>query len=105
MSEGRFRRAYLGIGLGNRPLPPRLARELRRVGCVEVVEVVEDVPAASAGVRPGDLILALDGEPVTDVASLQRLMASELIGSRVNVTVARDERLLELPLVPDELAG
>src|SRR3989441_2498179 len=37
ITDGRVRRAYLGIGLGNRPLPPRLARELGRQSCVEVV--------------------------------------------------------------------
>jgi S1-C subfamily serine protease len=60
MTEGRFRRAYLGVALGARPLPPHLARELGRAGCVEIVEVVKDAPAACAGLRAGDLIVALD---------------------------------------------
>src|SRR5437762_2147886 len=68
MTDGRFRRAYLGIGSGTRPLPPRLARELGRQSCVEVVAVVEDGPAARAGVRIGDLIVALGGVPVEDVS-------------------------------------
>src|SRR5712671_3776678 len=64
MTEGRFRRAYLGMVGQQRPLPPRLARELGRGGCVEVGEVVSDAPAASSGIRPGDLILAIDGQPI-----------------------------------------
>jgi S1-C subfamily serine protease len=103
MSEGRFRRAYLGVACGPRPLPPRLARELGRRSCVEVVDVVADGPAGRAGMRPGDLIVAVDGAPVEDVAGLQRLMVSELIDAPVAVTVARDERLLSLSLVPAEL--
>src|SRR6266567_2200890 len=57
MSEGRFRRAYLGIAGGTRPLPPRLARELGRSAGVEVVEVVSGSPAAEAGLRAEDLIV------------------------------------------------
>src|SRR5213596_962796 len=57
MSEGRFRRAYLGLALGSRPLPPRLARRLGRESGVEVVQVVEGSPAAKAGLRPEDLVV------------------------------------------------
>lgn len=103
MSEGRFRRAYLGIAGGSRPLPPRLARELGRRNCVEIVEVVEGSPAAQAGLRPEDLIVALDGTPVEGVDDLQRLMAGELIGATVSATAVRDGRTFAAELVPVEL--
>jgi S1-C subfamily serine protease len=103
MREGRFTRAYIGIAGGSRPLPPRLARELDRRDCVEVVEVVEDSPAARAGLRPEDLIVAVDGTPVEGVDDLQRLMVGELIGERVATSVVRDGVRLELELVPVEL--
>jgi S1-C subfamily serine protease len=103
MSEGRFRRSYLGIAGGSRPLPPRLARELRRDECVEVVEVVAGSPAARAGLRAEDLIVDLNGEPVEGVDDLQRLMAGELIGQRVLLTTVRDGGLRQLELVPVEL--
>jgi len=105
MTEGRYRRAYLGIGGQQRPLPPRLARELGRTGCIEVGEVVEDAPAARAGVRPGDLIVAVDGRPVETMAELQRLLVGERIGEPVTFTVARHERVLEIAVVPLELAA
>lgn len=105
MTEGRFRRAYLGIGGGARPLPPRLARELGRSGCVEVVQVLDEAPSGRSGLRPGDLILELDGSAVESVDDLQRLMVTELIGRPVELTVARDERILRLELVPAELQG
>jgi len=104
MTEGRFRRAYLGMAGQQRPLPPRLARELGRAGCVEVSEVVHDAPAASSGVRPGDLILAIDGRPIETMAELQRLLVSERIGTPVTFTVARVDRVLDLVVVPHELA-
>jgi len=105
MSDGRFRRAYLGIAGGPRPLPPRLAAELGRRDCVEVVNVVEGSPAALGGMRPEDLIVAVDGMAVERVDDLQRLMAGELIGHDVTVTVARGDRTLPLRLVPAELEG
>jgi serine protease Do len=103
MSEGRFRRAYIGIAGGSRPLPPRLARELGRRTAVEVVEIVEGSPAASGGVRPEDLIVDLDGVPVEGADDLQRLMVGELIGSRVTATIVRGGRTMTLELVPVEL--
>jgi serine protease Do len=103
MTEGRFRRAYVGLGGGERPLPPRLATELGRRSCVEVVEVVEGGPAARAGLRVGDLIVALDHEPVEDMAGLQRTLSADRIGRRTTFTVARDQRLLEVEVVAVEL--
>jgi serine protease Do len=103
MSEGRFRRSYLGIAGGSRPLPPRLARDLGREECVEVVEVVEGSPAAKAGLRAEDLIVDLNGEPVEGVDDLQRMMAGELIGERVLLNTVRGDRVRALELVPVEL--
>jgi len=105
MTEGRFRRAYLGIAGGGRPLPPRLARQLGRESGVEVVQVVEGSPAAEAGLRPEDLIVELDGAAVTDVGDIQRLMVVEKIGAPVPVRVLREGRELVLSLVPSELDG
>ena len=103
MTEGRFRRAYLGIAGGSRPLPPRVARRLGRQSGVEIVQVVEGSPAAAAGLRPEDLIVELDGAPVTDVGDIQRLMVVEKIGAPVALKVLREGRELELSLVPAEL--
>jgi S1-C subfamily serine protease len=103
MREGRFTRAYIGIAGGSRPLPPRLARELDRAVGVEVVEVVEGSPAARAGLRPEDLIVAVGDTPVEGADDLQRLMVGELIGERVTATVIREGRTLSVELVPIEL--
>ena len=103
MTEGRFRRAYLGIAIGTRPLPPRLAKQLRRTAGVEVVEVPPGTPAAAAGLRPEDLIVAVDGIAVEGVDDLQRLMVAELIGTSVVLTVIREGREIVIELVPSEL--
>ena len=104
MSDGRFRRAYLGIAGGTRPLPPRLARELGRQAGVEVVEVVPGSPAADAGLRAEDLIVAVDGQLVEKVDDVQRLMLGERIGETVTLDLLREGRRLELRLVPAELS-
>jgi serine protease Do len=103
MTEGRYRRAYLGVAGGVRPLPPRVARELGRESAVEVVEVVADGPAARAGIRPEDLVVAVDGTPITTVDDLQRLMTAERIDQRVRLDVVREGSLLALDAVPVEL--
>src|SRR6185503_19878920 len=105
MTEGRFRRAYLGSAGGSRPLPPRLARRLGRGSGVEVVQVVDGSPTAEAGLRPEDLVVELDGSPVADVGDIQRLMVVEKIGAAVPVRVLRGGQELELALVPAELDG
>jgi S1-C subfamily serine protease len=103
ISEGVFRRAYIGVAGGSRPLPPRLARETGRSAAVEVVEVVEGSPAARAGLRPADLILDVDGAPTVDAGDLQRLMTRERIGSPVRLRIARDERTRDVEVIPAEL--
>jgi serine protease Do len=105
MHEGRFRRAYIGIAGGPRPLPPRIAAQLGRNAGVEVVDVVEASPAARAGLRPEDLLVALGGTPVTGVGDLQRVMTEDLIGLAVDVVVIREGRELTLRLIPDELVA
>jgi serine protease Do len=104
MTEGRVRRAYLGIAGGPRPLPPR-ARSLfeRRVG-VEVVEVVSGSPADRAGVREGDLIVEVDGRAVESAADLQRMMVAEVIGAELSARIWRTGSELELRIVPEELS-
>jgi S1-C subfamily serine protease len=98
MRDGRVRRAYVGIAGGSRPLPPRIAARLGRSGCIEVVEVAGDSPAAHAGVRPEDLIVSIDDTPIESVSGLQRLLVAELIDRRVALGIVREgeERTLEL---------
>jgi S1-C subfamily serine protease len=103
MTDGRVRRAYLGIAGGERPLPPRNRAATALVSCIEVIEVVTGSPADRAGLRPEDMIVAVAGEPVGRMEDLQHLMAAELIGTTVGLRVIRNGRIFDLDLVPDEL--
>jgi S1-C subfamily serine protease len=103
MSEGRVRRAYLGIAGGPRPLPPKAVAELGSRSAVEVVEVMPGSPADRAGLRPEDLIVSLGGEAVDDVTNVQRLMAADLIGKPLEALVIREGRTVRIEIVPSEL--
>jgi S1-C subfamily serine protease len=103
MREGRVRRAYLGIAGGPRPMPPRVIRETGRTSGVEVVEVVAGSPAASAGIRPGDLILDVDGAKVEGMDDLQHLTDADAIGRDLAVSLYRGDRAMTVRIRPVEL--
>ena len=105
MTTGRVRRAYLGVAGGPRPLPPRARRATGRERGVEVIETVQGGPAECGGVRPGDIVFELDGEPIEDASDLQRLMVEELIGRPAPTRVWRDGGEVALEVVPVELDG
>src|SRR4051812_17457909 len=105
MTDGRVRRAYLGIAGGPRPLPPRARALFDMATGVEVIEIMEDSPAERAGLRPEDLIVSVDGTPTATVDELQRLMVEELIGRAVEVKAVREGRVTALRLIPNEMTN
>ncbi len=105
MHDGRVRRAYLGLAGGVRPLPPRARAVYDAERGIEVVTVAEGSPAERAGLRAEDLLVAVDGTRIDDIASLQGLLVADAIGSRLVLTVVRDGRTLDLEAVPVELAA
>jgi S1-C subfamily serine protease len=103
MSEGRVRRAFLGVAGGPRPLPPRARGRWGDRAAVEVVEVVSGSPAEQSGLREGDLIVELDGQAVESATDLQRMMTADLIGRSIEVAAWRAGSEVALELVPAEL--
>ena len=103
MSEGRFRRAYLGIVGGHRALPPRLTGRVGRNAGVGVTDVMAGSPAAAGGVRVKDVILDVDGQALENTGDLQRLMISDAIGRSHRLRVLRDDEIIELRVTPAEL--
>jgi serine protease Do len=82
------------LGLTARPLTPDEQQEARVKGGLLVEEAAG--PAASAGVQPGDVILALNGTPVRSVAQLRGLLAGS--GKHVALLVQRDGTQLFVPV-------
>jgi S1-C subfamily serine protease len=103
MRDGRVRRAYIGVAGGPRPVPPQARAAAGSATCVEVVEIVDGSPAGRAGLRPEDLILAVNEQAITSVEDLQRLLGADLIGVAVTMRVLRAGRTLDVELVPAEL--
>jgi len=103
MTEGRFRRAYLGIAGGYRALPPRLVERVGRDAGIGVAEVMERSPAERAGLRAKDVILEVDGRPVTNAGDLQRLMFGDAIGRTADLLIVRGDDVIHIEATPAEL--
>jgi S1-C subfamily serine protease len=105
MSDGRVRRAYLGLVTTPAPVPRRLRGQAGRVDALGVVEVVPASPAARAGLRSGDLLLTAGGQAVNDAQSLQRLMFADAIGRPLQITVLRNGAMVDVIAEPEELSS
>jgi S1-C subfamily serine protease len=104
MTRGRVRRAWLGIAGNQTALPPALAQKTGRRTGLGVSAVVAGSPAADAGLRQGDIVLMVDGEPVVTSTAVQRLMVEGAIGRRLEITAWRNGALVDVVAVPRELA-
>ena len=101
--DGRVRRAFLGIVGGTRPLGDAMAEQLGRRRGLEVVQLMDPSPAAAAGLRVGDVVVELDGDPIEGVADLQRRLIGDAVGRRFDVRVERGGELRSMSISPVEL--
>jgi S1-C subfamily serine protease len=102
--EGRVRRAYLGISAQDLPLPRRVVRHfaLTVESGARVESVTRDSPAGAAGMRAGDVIVALGDTAIGGVDDLQRVLTGGRIGDPIEVVVLRRDRRLALSVTPRE---
>jgi len=105
LAHGRVRRGYLGIGGRDRPIERRLVRalDLPAERAVEVMTAEPNGPAYRAGVRTGDLVLAINGRAVLYVDDLHRELAESPFGEPVRLELLRRTKRMVLEVVPEEI--
>jgi len=102
VAQGRVVRGWLGVGI--QPLTPELAKKF---GVTEnegvlVNEVFEKDPAATAGIKPGDIITRIEGMVVDTPNRLSRVVAGLPPGVMTKVEVVRDKKRLTLDVALSE---
>jgi S1-C subfamily serine protease len=101
---GHIRRAYVGLGGQNVNLPRRLVRyhALPAASGVLIIQVEPNSPAGRAGILERDLLVEFDGQPVTGIDDLRRMLTEQRIGVRTPMTIIRGPDKLTIETVPDE---
>ena len=105
IKEGRVRRSFIGLGGQTVPLLRKLVLAYRLAGDtgVLIAQVEPDGPAARAGVREGDIIVAFDGSATPRIETLHRVLTADRIGRAVELRVLRGVELLTLAVTPAEV--
>ncbi len=99
LKHGRIERPRIGVAARGVDLPPRRATELGQARAVEVLEVASGEPADGAGVRPGDLLLRANGDPVGSVDDMVRKLVLSG-GARLELEIVRGRERLTLDVDP-----
>ena len=104
LRDGRIRRSYVGISGQTVPVHRRVVRfyDLPKETGALVLSVEEGSPAQRAGLREGDIILALEGQPVAGVDDLHRLLTEVRVDVSSSLVVLRGTEKLALSVVPQE---
>jgi S1-C subfamily serine protease len=104
LRDGRIRRSYVGISAQTVPVHRRVVRfyDLPKETGALVLSVEENSPAKRAGLRSGDVIVALEEQPVAGVDDLHRLLTEVRVGVSSSLTVLRFTDKLQMKIVPEE---
>ena len=103
LEDGYVRRSVLGVAVAPAPLPPGLAERLGRTQGVRLVQVVPGGPADRAGLRTGDLVVTIGGQPVQDAQTLQRRLFEHPPGRPLAITTFRSGAMVDVIARPEPL--
>jgi S1-C subfamily serine protease len=105
IKEGRIRRGYIGVAGQTSPLHRRVARfyHLANESGAMVVSVEKGSPAEQSRIRPDDVIVALNDEPIASVHDLHKKLVGDRIGTPCKLTVLRDTEQLTIYVTPAEM--
>ena len=85
--KGHVARGYLGVSLQSVPLPARDGEQRRRAAMVVTIDPAG--PAQAAGLLQGDILVAMDGEPVTGVRGIYQRLGPDSVGRKISVELVR----------------
>lgn len=102
LTQGRVRRAYLGVSVRDRPLDLRVVRSLQlpvKAG-VEILWIEERGPAADSDLEPGDLIVGVNEHPVDGIDALHRHLSRLPAGKALSLHIIRRAQSLTIRVMP-----
>lgn len=104
MHDNMNNRGYIGVAGQNVPLPRRIVRfhNLPLESGASVVSIENNSPAQRAGLIEGDVIVGYDGQPISGIDDLHRLLTEMQIGLTSQLTIIRRSEKMVLNIVPEE---
>jgi serine protease Do len=98
LREGRIRHGYLGVGMQPVPIPRGLREKLGDApeSALIVLSVEPDSPAERANMQLGDILVSLDGRPITAVEELQEALRGDVIGRTAKAVVIRGGNVVDV---------
>ena len=103
LEDGYVRRSVLGVAVAPTPLPPALSERLGRGQGVRLVQIESGGPADRAGLRAGDLVVTIGGQPVDDAQALQRRLFGHPPGDPLAITTFRNGAMVDVIARPELL--
>lgn len=104
LTKGHIARGYLGLGMQPVRLPETMKNNLNlaSVGGVIAINVESEGPADQAGILIGDILVAINSNPINDTGDIQAMLGAENVGKTLNVQIVRGGVLVEVALTVGE---